>query len=213
MKKLSFILFVTTFSAVLLSSPVLASGDLTTNNDSKPGQAILKNENGVMFLTTQTNPDGENVEGSPSSKLKNSSKLGTVGLFNFELPTGYATDLGQYINAILRFLMLIVALLVFYYLIRGGFKWITSGGDKGKIGDARQMIFSAIIGLIVFASSWAILLLVINFLGFATLDEVFENIQSLDGQSKATRTASPSATTTNSPTPSPIASSSGILSL
>ncbi|NCN50861.1 MAG: hypothetical protein GW925_00235, partial [Candidatus Pacebacteria bacterium] len=82
-------------------------------------------------------------------------------------------------NAILSLVMLLGALLVFLQLILAGFYWITSGGDKGKVDSARQRLIAAIIGLIILASSFAILTLGLNFLGFESLQEVLENTKTL----------------------------------
>ncbi|MBI2590350.1 MAG: hypothetical protein HYW33_00510, partial [Candidatus Blackburnbacteria bacterium] len=41
-------------------------------------------------------------------------------------------------------------------LVLGGIKWITSGGDKNKTEEARQQITSALVGLVVVFSAWAI---------------------------------------------------------
>ena len=54
-------------------------------------------------------------------------------------------------------------------------EWITSGGDKGKTESARNKITAAIIGLIVLASSWAVLMLILGFLG-TDLNQLFESI-------------------------------------
>jgi len=94
---------------------------------------------------------------------------------------GFATNIGDVINAILSFVMVIAALLVFMYLIWGGMEWITSGGDKGKTESARNKITAAILGLIVLASSYAILLIILNFIGFADLGEAFSNVKRIDG--------------------------------
>jgi len=87
--------------------------------------------------------------------------------------TGYASNLGSVINSVLNFIMVIAALLVLLYLVWGGIEWITSGGDKGKTESARNKITSAVIGLIILASAYAIFLLVINFLGFSNTGELF----------------------------------------
>jgi hypothetical protein len=42
-------------------------------------------------------------------------------------------------------------------IIIGGFFWLTSAGDVGKIGTAKDMIFSAIIGLLIVLASYLIL--------------------------------------------------------
>ncbi len=82
-----------------------------------------------------------------------------------DTPGGFFTDIGALINKGLRFVLVLGALLVFMYLIWGGIEWITSGGDKGKTESARNKITAAIVGLIVLASAWAVLLLVLGFLG------------------------------------------------
>lgn len=94
--------------------------------------------------------------------------------------TGFATDAGILINAVLTFVMVIAALLVFLYLIMGGIQWITSGGDKGKTEEARNKITSAIVGLIVLAASYAILLIALRFLGFDDLTDVFSQTKNIE---------------------------------
>lgn len=89
-------------------------------------------------------------------------------------PTGFATNMGSVINGVLSFVMVIAALLVFFYLIWGGIEWITSGGDKGKTESARNKITAAVIGIIILAASFAILQLVITFLGFGSVDEALQ---------------------------------------
>lgn len=98
-----------------------------------------------------------------------------------EVGTGFATDFGSLLSALLTFVMVIAALLVFLYLIWGGIEWITSGGDKGKTQAARSKIIAAVVGLIIVASSYAILLLALNFLGFESLNDVFEQTKTLSG--------------------------------
>lgn len=88
--------------------------------------------------------------------------------------TGFFTSPGSLINSIIRFVFALAALLVFFYLIWGGIDWITSGGDKGKTEGARNKITSAIIGLIVLAASYAILQIVLNFLGYTGINQVFD---------------------------------------
>lgn len=94
-------------------------------------------------------------------------------------PKGFATDIGTLINGALSFIMVIAALLVFMYLILGGIEWITSGGDKTKTEGARNKITAAVVGLIILAASYAILLIILNFLGFSDLGSVFEEVKGL----------------------------------
>ena len=62
------------------------------------------------------------------------------------------------------------ALIVLIYFAWGSIEWITSGGDKGKVEAARTKITTAVMGLIVLASSTAILTLVQRFLGICFLN-------------------------------------------
>lgn len=91
-----------------------------------------------------------------------------------EAPSAFFTDIGSLIEKALNFVLILGALLVFMYLIWGGIEWITSGGDKGKTESARNKITAAIVGLIVLASAWAILLLVLGFLD-TDLNTLFSN--------------------------------------
>ncbi|OIO18944.1 MAG: hypothetical protein COY69_02040 [Candidatus Magasanikbacteria bacterium CG_4_10_14_0_8_um_filter_32_14] len=68
------------------------------------------------------------------------------------------------INIALSLLGIIAVVVV----LIGGFKWMTSGGDDTKVGDARKWIFSGIIGLAIILSAWAIAKFAINNLGSAT---------------------------------------------
>lgn len=94
-----------------------------------------------------------------------------------ETPDGFFfTDIGELINKLLNFVMVLGALLVFMYLIWGGIEWITSGGDKSKTESARNKITAAVIGLIVLAASWAILGLVLKFLDAGSFTELIETL-------------------------------------
>ena len=75
------------------------------------------------------------------------------------------TDIGQLISALVGTVLIIAALLAFLYLILGGIKWITSGGDKAGMEEARNKITHAIVGLIIVGAAWSIMTLVQNFLG------------------------------------------------
>lgn len=61
-------------------------------------------------------------------------------------------------------MLLTVAIIAFTItLLYGGIQWITSGGDKEGLGNAQKRISTAIIGLAVLFSVWAIVSLVRNF--------------------------------------------------
>lgn len=74
-------------------------------------------------------------------------------------------SLGSLITALVGTLLIIAALLAFFYLILGGIQWITSGGDKAGMEAARNKITHAVVGLVIVGAAWAIMILVQNFLG------------------------------------------------
>lgn len=74
-------------------------------------------------------------------------------------------ELGSLLSALVGALLIIAALLAFFYLILGGIQWITSGGDKAGMEAARNKITHAIVGLVIVGAAWAIMILVQNFLG------------------------------------------------
>jgi len=74
-------------------------------------------------------------------------------------------DVGMLISSLVGVLLIIAALLAFFFLILGGIQWITSGGDKAGMEAARNKITHAIVGLIIVGAAWAIMILIQNFLG------------------------------------------------
>jgi len=49
------------------------------------------------------------------------------------------------------------SLAVIAFFLLGAFEWITSGGDKTKVENARNKITSAVIGLVLLVSSFVLL--------------------------------------------------------
>jgi hypothetical protein len=86
--------------------------------------------------------------------------------------TSALTRLTQGISAIIGFMTILAAIWFIFQVLIGGFYWISSGGDKKKLHEARQRITNAFIGLIIVAAGWALLALAGMFLG---LDTVIKN--------------------------------------
>jgi len=68
--------------------------------------------------------------------------------------------LAQYIAAIYQYMVGAATLLTVVMIMYGGFRWITAAGDAGKIGQARETIVSAVIGLAIALGSYTILALI-----------------------------------------------------
>jgi hypothetical protein len=78
--------------------------------------------------------------------------------------------IGLLIGNIVGGIMIIGFLLAFFILLSGGISWITAGGDKAQLENARNKITNAIIGLIVVAAVWGIMAVVGPFLGISFPD-------------------------------------------
>jgi len=78
-------------------------------------------------------------------------------------------QIGNVISAVVGFLLVLAAVAAFLFLILGGIQWITSGGDKAGMEAARNRITAAIVGLIIVAAAWAVMILVGQFIGFDLL--------------------------------------------
>lgn len=67
------------------------------------------------------------------------------------------------IGPIITFIFVVAIIASLLFLIWGGFKWLTSGGDKAAVQTARDHIVAAIIGLVVIFLSYFILNLLLRF--------------------------------------------------
>jgi hypothetical protein len=47
-------------------------------------------------------------------------------------------------------------------ILLGGFKWMTAGGNEEKVAEAKKLIVSGIIGLVIIMSAYAIATFVVN---------------------------------------------------
>jgi hypothetical protein len=78
---------------------------------------------------------------------------------------GPNANVGFVFSNIITIIFVVAVLMVLLYLILGAFGWITSGGDKEKVGKARGMILNALIGLAVLALAfvlWTIVGKIVN---------------------------------------------------
>jgi hypothetical protein len=64
------------------------------------------------------------------------------------------------ISGAISLVLIVVALVFFFILVFGGLRWVTSGGDEKKVGEARSQITNALIGLAIVFAAWAIMKLI-----------------------------------------------------
>ena len=78
------------------------------------------------------------------------------------------TDIGRLITSGINLVIIVAGILVFVYLVWGGIQWLTSGGDKGHVEEARNKITHALIGLAIIAAAWALSQIITTFFGVNT---------------------------------------------
>lgn len=91
----------------------------------------------------------------------------------FGLEYGAATGLGQQdpretAANIIRAALGILGIVAVVIVLWGGIMWMTAGGSDDKVGKAKKILFSGIIGLIIILSAFALTQFVINQLIGAT---------------------------------------------
>jgi hypothetical protein len=91
---------------------------------------------------------------------------------NIQAPSGVPGSVG--INTILQFaltwIFTIAVIATLFFLILGGIGFITSGGDKQKVVQARQRLTFAVVGLIVIFLSFFIVNLIGGIFGVNLLN-------------------------------------------
>lgn len=73
---------------------------------------------------------------------------------------GWVKSLGESLNRLLAPAFALAAIAVVFYFLIGAVKLLTSGGDKGGVSEARDMITHAVIGFVLLM----VLLMVLQFL-------------------------------------------------
>ena len=79
------------------------------------------------------------------------------------LPAG--TDLKAIIGSIITGIIVLVGAIATFFLVYGGILYLTSGGDKFKVEQAKSTLTAAITGLIIALASYLIIKLIYSWLG------------------------------------------------
>lgn len=82
------------------------------------------------------------------------------------------TDPGKLISSVVGLILIVSALAAFIFLVQGGLKWITSGGDKAGVDAARNQIQAALLGLFIVFAAWAFMLILQTFFGVTILGNI-----------------------------------------
>jgi hypothetical protein len=98
----------------------------------------------VVLVVTLTQPAYAQFSDDPFglSRLK-------VGLFRGDFLEAAA--------ALLNFVLLVAGIVAFFFVLYGGFVYLTAGGDAARAGSGRTIIINAIIGIIIIFLSYALI--------------------------------------------------------
>lgn len=77
---------------------------------------------------------------------------------------------------IISIILILGIVIAFFFIIIGGIQWTTAGNDKEKISSARGKVISALIGLVVLFSVFAIMKIIGTFFGIEQLKLLFFDI-------------------------------------
>ena len=76
-----------------------------------------------------------------------------------------ANNLGGIVAAGITLMLMLAVIIALFYLVLGGIRWVTSGGDKAKVESARNHIIAAIIGLVIAFLAFFIIQVALGFFG------------------------------------------------
>lgn len=78
---------------------------------------------------------------------------------------------GGLVGSLITVAFIVAALIALGFLIFGGIKWITSGGDKTGVETARNTIVAALVGLVIVFLAYFLIKIIFTFFGLS-----FENL-------------------------------------
>lgn len=82
---------------------------------------------------------------------------------NYATAIGLGTqDVRTTISGIIRAFMGLLGIVAVVIVLLGGFKWMTSQGSEEKVEEAKKLIISGVIGLIIIIAAYAIASFAIN---------------------------------------------------
>jgi len=81
-----------------------------------------------------------------------------------DAPPTISGNIGPLVERVTGYLFPIAVLLSFVFIILGGYMWIISGGDPGKVKQAQGTLTWAILGLVIVLVIFGVLRILINFL-------------------------------------------------
>ncbi|EKD76028.1 MAG: hypothetical protein ACD_43C00246G0001, partial [uncultured bacterium] len=88
---------------------------------------------------------------------------GPADEYSLEQPfggTSSVTNIGEYIQLVYEFAVGLISIIAVVLIMIGGVRWIIAAGNESAIGEAREMITSAVLGLVIALLSYTILVFI-----------------------------------------------------
>lgn len=98
-----------------------------------------------------------------ANKVASGAGTAAGGTIDCNSGTGVGgTDIATLAQKVVNIFSIIVGAVAILMIIYGGFRYITSGGESGRVGNAKNTLIYAIIGLIIVALAQLIVHFVLN---------------------------------------------------
>lgn len=155
MKKIIVLLLILLASYVL-PSPSWAVGEGCTNTDTCEGygSGLICIDGRCQLANNPTKSPIDNVFG----KITPPPQIGNIGFG--------AAGISNLLNKIIQLIYMGASVVFLFMIIFSAFQWITSGGDKEKVGQARARLTHAIIGITLLALAFVIARIIGGITGF-----------------------------------------------
>lgn len=101
----------------------------------------------TMSAPAYAAPDGITQNLCAGANLDLSSDCNSGGITNEQAQQ----RINDILHTIINLFSMVVGVISVIMIIYGGFKYITSGGDSGNVGNARNTIVYALVGLVIVA--------------------------------------------------------------
>ncbi|MCR4264299.1 MAG: pilin [Candidatus Roizmanbacteria bacterium] len=129
------------------------------------GLVLLGNRHAVFAETSSQcyslyGPSGSEPSESALTSCLNSASDSDSRTINVIKPTGAIGSINSLISGGVTLILIVAGLVAFVYLLLGGIKWITSGGDSAQVEAARNQVIHAMIGIIVVLAAWGLIMLI-----------------------------------------------------
>lgn len=83
-----------------------------------------------------------------------------------------AGNFGGIVGSVISLVFVISVVFALFYLVYGGFRWLISTGDKGKVTEAREHIIAAVIGLVIIFLAYFVLNIIMGFFNVGSLSNL-----------------------------------------